>query len=206
MNSRIQRPWRMVRRTCAGVLTGLIIWQWGAALHLQGKALMAQILISHAWTQKLQTPAETALPWPWADTEPVGRLQWLDNGVQRADQYVLAGAAGNSLAFGPGLMHTGSHGPARVIAGHRDTHLAFMQQLQSGDTLRWQGADGQWQYFTVSALNVVDSGVELFHFDPHENVLWLITCYPFDAVRPGGPLRYVIRAEHQSALAGVHNR
>jgi sortase A len=28
-----------------------------------------------------------------------------------------------------------------------------------------------------------------------EPTLTLITCYPFDAIAPGGPLRYVVRAQ-----------
>jgi sortase A len=31
--------------------------------------------------------------------------------------------------------------------------------------------------------------------------LVLVTCYPFDAVNPGGPLRYVVAAEAASAEA-----
>jgi hypothetical protein len=29
----------------------------------------------------------------------------------------------------------------------------------------------------------------------------LLTCYPFDAIRPGGPLRYVVSAEPASLAA-----
>jgi sortase A len=29
--------------------------------------------------------------------------------------------------------------------------------------------------------------------------LTLVTCWPFDAVAPGGPLRYVVRAEAEAA-------
>lgn len=203
MNSRRNRRKRLTRQLCGATLLGLVIWQWGSALHLQAKAHLAQTLISRAWVQKLQAPTETAAPWPWADTEPVGRLQWLNNGVKQVDQYVLAGATGSSLAFGPGLMPTGGHGPARVVAGHRDTHFAFLQQMQPGDTLRWQDSSGYWQVYTVSRLTVVDSDAEPFWVDPQENVLWLITCYPFDALRPGGPLRYVIRADRQQGLADV---
>lgn len=201
MNSR-QRRLGFARRLCTALLLGLIIWQWGAALHIQAKARLAQTLISRAWDQKLQAPTEAAAPWPWADTEPVGRLQWLENGVMQTDQHVLAGTSGSSLAFGPGLMQTGGSGPARVIAGHRDTHFAFLQHVQTGDALRWQDSSGLWQYYTVNEQTIVDSDATPFWVDPQENVLWLITCYPFDALRPGGPLRYVVRAERQHRVAG----
>jgi sortase A len=51
-------------------------------------------------------------------------------------QYILAGASGRNLAFGPAHMlqtaSLGSPGNA-AIAGHRDTHFAVLKNAKMGD-------------------------------------------------------------------------
>lgn len=188
------RRFVLARRWLSAALLGLIVWQWGSALTIEAKAGLAQLLIERAWAQKLAQPELDAAPWPWADTQPVGRLQWLDEaGRVQKDLYVLAGAHGEALAFGPGLMDAGAG--VRVIGGHRDTHFAFLRRLEKGDRLRWQGVDGRWQTYRISERSVADARHETLRVDPSADALWLVTCYPFDAVRAGGPLRYVVRAD-----------
>ena len=171
-------------------------WQWGSALGIALKAELAQVLIERAWQQKLQAPDVHAAPWPWADTQPVARLQWLDESAQvQADLFVLSGTHGSALAFGPGLLDGFEHRGARILGGHRDTHFAFMRHLQKGDRLRWQGASGDWQTYVISERRIADSRAGLLKVDADADSLWLVTCYPFDAIRPGGPLRYVVRAD-----------
>jgi sortase A len=45
---------------------------------------------------------------------------------------------------------------------------------------------------------VVDAGRASIRQDTEENRLALVTCYPFDAISPGGPLRYVVMAEEET--------
>ena len=47
---------------------------------------------------------------------------------------------------------------------------------------------------TVQATSVVDSRTAVIRTEDWSTSLVLVTCYPFDAVRPGGPLRYVVTA------------
>jgi len=156
---------------------------------------MAQGLIASAWEKTLAQPAEPQKPWRWADTWPVARLQWQhDDAVE--DLYVLEGGTGNALAFGPGhLLETAPIGTgASVIAGHRDTHFAFLQQLQPGSALRLQNPQGEWINYEVTSAKVMDSTTEPLLIDPASASLTLVTCYPFDAVVAGGPERYVVTA------------
>ena len=53
---------------------------------------------------------------------------------------------------------------------------------------------GEWIRFVVRDTQVLDrkDSFVLFEGEPQ---LTLITCYPFDAVVPGGPLRFVVWAE-----------
>lgn len=159
---------------------------------IQAKAWLAPVLIERAWQQALLGRGTAVKPWPWADTWPVARLS---AAVQGVDLLVLAGDSGNALAFGPGHAQAsaplGSVGLA-VVGGHRDTHFAFLQQLQPGDVLQLQLASGQLRQYRVQATRVVDAGRELLPLTTDYEELMLVTCYPFDSLLAGGSLRFVV--------------
>jgi sortase A len=158
------------------------------------KAQVAQVLLHRAWDRARNGTAD-AKPWPWADTWPVGRLRAPQYGI---DEIVLAGASGSSLAFAPGHID-GTALPGRcgncVLSGHRDTHFRFLARLQPGDRLELEAPDGTLQRFVVRSTSVLYRNDVHVLDDSTEPVLTLVTCYPFDAVVPGGPLRFVVRAE-----------
>lgn len=171
------------------------VWQVASGTYIHAKAWLAQQLIASAWTRTIEGEREVK-PWPWADTWPIARLRVIDKDV---DLFVLADASGRSLAFGPGYLNgTAAIGEGNtVLAGHRDTHFAFLRDLQSGDDLTLQTADGREWRFQLEETHVIDSRRERLQFgDNVEATLTLLTCYPFDAITPGGPLRYV-------AVAGI---
>ncbi len=130
--------------------------------------------------------------WPWADTWPVGRLQAARPGV---DLIVLAGESGEVLAFGPGHLPRssppGNEGHC-ILAGHRDTSFAFLRDLRAGDLLVLQGKSGERTYRVQTT--VVAKAEELYLDGEAAGLLTLITCFPFAAVTPGTPLRYVVTA------------
>jgi|TARA_R110002073_G_scaffold292058_1_gene457284 sortase A len=168
------------------------IQQLSSAALIQAKARLAPLLIEKAWEQTLRSGASAVKPWPWADTWPVGRLrvEALD-----VDLLVLEGDSGNALAFGPGRAlpsaELGSGGTA-VIGGHRDTHFAFLQQLRKGHLLQLELASGESLEYQVQALRIVDASQASLPVNTAVEALLLITCYPFDALQAGGPLRYVV--------------
>lgn len=182
------------------VASASCLWQLTTAAWIQGKAIIAQELLNHAW--KL-TANDTQIdnekkhrPWPWADTWPVARLTAPQ---QNIEQIVLAGDSGSSLAFGPGYSFASSPpngGGLTMISGHRDTHFSFLKELKINDRLYLQTADSTIQY-RVSDLQVVDSRTFTLPDGADENTLLLVTCYPFDAITPGGPLRYLVYANKQ---------
>jgi sortase A len=110
---------------------------------------------------------------------------------------VLEGSNGRNLAFGPthdaASVLPGERGNS-VIEGHRDTHFAFLRDLRIGDTLRVDLADGRSSSFAIVDLRIVDSRRWRIALDADAPRLTLVTCYPFDGVRSGGPLRMVITA------------
>jgi len=163
------------------------------------KAVMAQELLEIAWAESQAQQTESR-PWPWADTWPVAKLSMPGLGDS---MIVLAGVHGESLAFGPGQMMgvQGQQG-AVIIAGHRDTHFRPLKHLEPGNELRLQSRDGRWQGYRVHETRIVDSRSEFI--DTRQlsaDTLLLVTCYPFDSMDAGGPLRYVVEA-HADGILG----
>ena len=163
-------------------------------LWIQAKAWLAQVLIADAWSRTLDEGGASR-PWPWADTWPVGRIEMPSQG---ADLYVLDGAHGSALAFGPGRLH-GTRDPGlpglSIIGGHRDTHLAFLRHVAANDRLWVTTREGLRRPYRITDLRVMDSQQEPLLADARRDQILLVTCYPFDALQPGGPLRYVVTAE-----------
>jgi sortase A len=161
---------------------------------IRAKAQLAQWLLERAWDRS-RGPDREVRPWPWADTWPVARLRAPTLGV---DAIVLEGATGASLAFGPGHLE-GTPLPGRpgnaVVAGHRDTQFAFLRELRVGDPLELELPDGSRLAYLVREAGVVDERDPAVAAPSPGRVLTLLTCYPFDALVPGGPLRYAVRAE-----------
>ena len=168
-------------------------WQLGQGAYIHAKAILAQILLEAAWSDTLKGH-QRVKAWPWADTWPVGRLTVPRLGISRI---VLAGASGESLAFGPGLFSglqlTGNEGNI-VIAGHRDTNFRFLQDLRRGDVVTLQTPDAKIHDYRISIVRVVDEHDTQYLADNEDSTLTLVTCYPFDAIVPGGPLRYLVIA------------
>ena len=165
----------------------LALSQLGVAAWLQLKAVLAQQLIVAAW----QAPGQKK-PWPWADTFPLARLELP---AQGQTLYVLAGGHGQALAFGPG-HDSGSSLPGEqgmiVIGGHRDTHFAVLEHVAVGDRLQLTGKDQRSYAYEVQSLQVLDSRRQPLEL--HGDGVALVTCFPFDALSAGGPLRYVVLA------------
>jgi len=174
-------------------LLALGFWQLGQGAYIPAKAWLAQELMQRAWL-RVSAGEDRAAPWPWADTWPVARLRAKSHDV---DLIVLAGGSGRTLAFGPGHLSAsalpGETGNM-VIAGHRDTHFAFLRDLEPGHRLNVESFSGKITAYEVIGLNVVDSRTGSLLLDTDAAVLTLVTCYPFDSMDPGGPLRYVVTA------------
>ncbi|CAA0107933.1 Uncharacterised protein [Halioglobus japonicus] len=191
LGSKMRKKWSNGLILC---LLSVGIQQFGGAAIIQAKAQLAPILIEVAWMETLQLHGQVVKPWPWADTWPVGRLQVPELDV---DLFILEGDSGNALAFGPGRAlpsaQLGGSGTA-VVGGHRDTHFAFLKELRKGHRLQVQVPSGERREYQVDEVRVVDSSRELLSVDTEDNVLVLVTCYPFDALQAGGSLRYVVKA------------
>ena len=172
-------------------LCGLVLTGQGVLIY--AKALVAQVLLEHAFAQTLAT-GKPVKPWSWADTWPVARIE-----VPRLRKsvIVLHGSSGQALAFGPGHVEAtpaaGEPGTA-IYAAHRDTHFAFLADLEPGDEVRVMRRDGARFRFLVTGASVVrwdSSGIDPLASGRN---LVLATCWPLNA-KAAGPLRYLVHAE-----------
>lgn len=167
----------------------------GQSFYMDAKANLAQVLIAHSWAVGLNNEhkQQAPKPWWWADTRAIAKLE-----VPRLKQrlFVMQDDSGESLAFGPGHM-PGSAPPSQhghvMIAGHRDSHFAFLEKVVAGDLIHTTNLTGELRTYRVEQTHVFNiNDVELQKMD--DNRLTLITCYPFNGLVPGGPLRYLINA------------
>ena len=160
------------------------------------KAGAAQLLIGAAWRRERELSLDAA-PWPWADTVPIAKLT-LGDGRAATQLTVLEGSSGRNLAFGP-VHDAASVAPGAlgnsVIEGHRDTHFKILRSAKLGDPITIEAVDGRKTLFAVTDVRIVDSRKTRILLNADVPRLTLVTCYPFDAVNPGGPLRWVVTAE-----------
>jgi sortase A len=173
------------------VLVGL--WQASSGAWIYVKAQLAQVLLQRAWAGTL-AGQQHVKPWPWADTWPIARLVVPGLGI---DQIILEGAYGRTLAFGPAHVESVSDGieGTVILTGHRDTHFAFLEHVQTGEQFVLQSSNGHIRSYRVGDHRIVDSRSGRIPLDREHSALVLVTCYPFHTAIPGGPLRLVVTAE-----------
>lgn len=167
------------------------------ATYLHAKAELAGILIRKAWNETVRTGQPQA-PWSWADTHPVARLEIPRIGY---DEYVLEGASARVLAFGPARLLSGAK-PGETgnlaIAGHRTSWFRPLEKVRTGDSISLEWYDEakhglRKREYAVEEIRVVRPANTELLAPTVEDVLTLITCYPFGA-SPKSPLRYIVRA------------
>ena len=169
------------------------VWQTGQAIWIYLKAEIAQFLLEQAWVKTLGGETE-ARPWPWADTWPIARMVVPKHGIHLI---VLSHANGRTLAFGPGHESIsalpGQEGTT-ILSGHRDTHFNFLKKIMKGEQIIIQHPHGPPRVYTIQSINIVDARHTRLHLSDRQAHLILVTCYPFETIRPGGSLRLVVTA------------
>lgn len=168
----------------------------GNGLWIKAKAQLAQVLLNQAFERVQATPygeEVNAKPWRWADIKPMARLS-----APRLAKtaIVLNNTSGEALAFGPGHMPNtplpGERGTS-VLAAHRDTHFSWIKNLEIGDRVEVENADGTKAVFNVKRHWIAPYNASGINADSDDTLLALSTCYPFDA-KTRGPLRYIVEA------------
>ena len=144
-------------------------------------------------------------PWPWADTYPIAELTF-----ERLNKrvVVLNGGDPSTLAFSAGAIapfNQPSSTQPFVVAGHRDSHFSFLDEVFMKDIISLADKHGQSQLYQVEAIDIVDASTGELPVLADDSSLILITCLPFTSIRntssntdrntdSNGNERYVITA------------
>jgi sortase A len=105
-------------------------------------------------------------------------------GVTDADLKKVAGHI-------PGTALPGSPGNVG-IAAHRDSFFRPLRRIRANDLLRLTTKQGAYRYQVVSTKVVSPSAVDV-HYPTPNDMLTLVTCYPFDFIGPA-PKRFIVSA------------
>jgi sortase A len=112
---------------------------------------------------------------------------------------VREGIDGNTLQVAVGhVPATALPGQAGNVglAGHRDTFFRGLRDLRSGDEIQISTLSGDFQYTVESLIVVEPDDIGVLAPSP-ENMLTLVTCYPFSYIGTA-PKRFVVRARQVS--------
>ncbi len=82
-----------------------------------------------------------------------------------------------------------------AIAGHRDTHMTFLQSAEPGDRFELENRFGERQQYQLRKKQIINVLADSLSINRDQSGLVLITCFPFNAMQTGGPLRMIAIAE-----------
>jgi sortase A len=166
------------------------------AAYIPMKGMLADVLMERAWAQS-QEQGSPALPWPWIDAQPLARLSVPRLGTS---EILLNVGTGQALGFAPAHMQEtprpGQPGLS-VIGAHKNTHFAFLEDINIDDIIEVENIDRSITRFRVIRLEIADkynSGIDV-NAPKTTAQIALVTCYPFTALSYGGALRYIVYGE-----------
>jgi sortase A len=123
---------------------------------------------------------------------PLGRIEISSIGVVAM---IMEGTDGRTLrhAVGhiPGTALPGQQGNV-ALAGHRDTFFRGLRNINKDDEITLTTLHGSYRYRVDSTQVVEPRDTEVLDATT-DNILTLVTCYPFYFVGPA-PKRFIVRA------------
>jgi sortase A len=92
-----------------------------------------------------------------------------------------------------------------ALAAHRDTLFRRLRDIRKDDRITVQTVDGTYDY-VVESLKIVDpEDVGVLKASPGDQLLTLITCYPFNYIG-SAPHRFIVRARAVDVSARTQRR
>jgi sortase A len=160
------------------------------------RQLRDRLAAAEATTQPAPSAAPKVAPGALPD-ELVGRIEIPRLGLS---EVVMEGVdtttLGRAVGHIPGTAQPGDAGNVG-LAGHRDTFFRRLKDLKIEDEIRVSTLKGIFKYQVVSLRIVEPENVGVLA-PSGENVLTLVTCYPFYFVGPA-PRRWVVQARQVSS-------
>ena len=131
--------------------------------------------------------------------DPVARLSIPRIGL---DAVVLEGISRGTLALAPGRypgMPLPGDGGHAVLSAHRDSFFRRLGELEPGDRISLTRWDGRPVAYEVARTFIVHKTNRTVIVPTDEEVLTLITCYPF-VYAGSAPYRYIVQASPAGSL------
>ena len=176
---------------CCLVLIG--IFGIAKASFMPIKAIIGQHYLEVAWIESLKNN-KLSKPWRSADFFMVGELKVPRLKITRV---ILNSVSGEAMSWGIGLVTnigTSSGNKPIILAGHRDSHMQFMSDLNVGDNIELMMSDGKIKSYIISKTEVSNKPeMSLSPISLNREILILTTCWPFNSVQSGDQ-RYIIFA------------
>ena len=168
------------------------------------KAIIGQHYLEVAWKDSLKNN-KLSKPWKNADFYMIGELRVPKFKISRV---ILNSVSGEALAWSIGRVnnvgYSSSRGPI-ILAGHRDSHMQFMSELNIGDKIELTMSDGVLKTYIISGTEVSDKPeVALSSVTLGSESLILTTCWPFNAMKSGDQ-RYLIFADKVNVSASLND-
>ena len=161
------------------------------------KAIIGQHYLEAAWQESLRNN-RLSKPWRSADFYMIGELTVPRLKISRV---ILNSVSGEAMAWGIGRVTNLNNALKKqpiILAGHRDSHMQFMSELNVGDKIELTMSDGLLKTYIISGTEVSDKPeVALSTASLGRESLILTTCWPFDAMKSGDQ-RYLIFANQLS--------
>jgi sortase A len=130
---------------------------------------------------------------------PLGRIEIASVGLTAM---IEEGTSNRTLQRGVGhiigtalLGNSGNVG----LAAHRDTFFRKLRDIQAGDDIKLTTLTGTAMY-RVELISIVEPEDSRVLRDDGENILTLVTCYPFSYIGPA-PKRFIVRARQMSSTS-----
>lgn len=112
--------------------------------------------------------------------------------IPRLSMSVMAmeGISSRTLRLGAGHIP----GTGLAFAGHRDSFFRPLEKVKMDDTIRFTTLEGTIEYRVISTRVVSPHDVEVLEPSSTDEVLTLVTCYPFYYIGPA-PKRFIVQAK-----------
>ena len=166
------------------------------------KAIIGQHYLEVAWKESLKSN-KLSKPWKSADFYMIGELKVPKLKVSRV---ILNSVSGEAMAWSIGRVTNLNHAIDKqpiILAGHRDSHMQFMSELNIGDKIELTMSDGLMTTYIISGTEVSDKPeVALSPITLGSESLILTTCWPFNAMKSGDQ-RYLIFADKVNVSASL---
>ena len=166
------------------------------------KAIIGQHYLEVAWKDSLKSN-KLSKPWKSADFYMIGELKVPKLKVSRV---ILNSVSGEAMAWSIGRVTNLGNAIYKqpiILAGHRDSHMQFMSELNIGDKIELTMSDDLLTTYIISGTVVSDKPeVALSPVTLGSESLILTTCWPFNAMKSGDQ-RYLIFADKVNVRASL---